>query len=303
MLKRLLILLFAVGLPAVTLAQSEAICDLKWEWIGNFPDYQINAKPQGLTFYDGTVKTLIYSAHYEEATTKVDHGSKVFFIPISSFPLDDEKLSNLKSFSLPKEHSHVAGLAMDGATLFGADYRTNQVLRISFSFEDLEKDPTYEFTTSAMKGLSGMDFLCQATSDLFILSEFKLNPFAHCSTAFFTSEEKMHKESFQPQESYVNKGYSQGLTFASIDGLEYVIESLNKGLLDPFGFKPKTDEIRMYDLQSLLNGSDEKTALRAKFPTPGTMVQDLAWDGEYLYTSDEHKGSMGFYRGKFINCQ
>jgi hypothetical protein len=306
------ILTLTVVLSVIFSNSAYAICGLKWENIGKVPDYQVNAKPQGLTFYDAHEKALVFSNHYESASKEVTHGSRIYYIPLSEFPMTDAKLAKLKSFTLSPKHKHVAGLAVEGATVFAVDYRSNQLLQVPL-LEALQQETPYKYQTTDLKGLSGLEFKCEGNDELFGVSEFKV--FGDCSTGLYSSRDRMKKNSNQPISSYTNVDYSQGLTFATIDDVDYLVESVNKGSAEGMGLTgiyhfgiygtlnvpPTKDEIRFYDLSALKNGVSEDEAHRMTLPAPGPMVEDLAWDGEYLYTTDEY--TMNFYRGTFIPCK
>ncbi len=74
--------------------------------------------------------------------------------------------------------------------------------------------------------------------------------------------------------SYQNGGFSQGLEW---DGT-YLYESENR-----LG----TDIINKMDLSLLLETGSSTEATLSEFGAPGSMVEDLAWDGKSFFTSDE----------------
>ena len=87
---------------------------------------------------------------------------------------------------------------------------------------------------------------------------------------------------FGEPEDGVLLGFSQGLE--CING--WLFEAENK-----LGI----DIINQMDLQRLLETGKGREATIKQFPAPYRGVEDLAWDGENLWTSDER--SFRFYKG------
>lgn len=82
---------------------------------------------------------------------------------------------------------------------------------------------------------------------------------------------------------YRNEGFSQGLEF--VEG--FVYESENK-----FG----TDIINKMDPEKLKRTPDARKSTLTQYPAPSKGVEDLAWDGSALWTSDE--SVFRFFRGR-----
>ncbi|MBN1572772.1 MAG: hypothetical protein JW984_06180 [Deltaproteobacteria bacterium] len=81
---------------------------------------------------------------------------------------------------------------------------------------------------------------------------------------------------------YKNEGFSQGLEF--IDGFLY--ESENK-----FGI----DILNKIDLEKLKQTRNSRKATILQYPAPEKGVEDLAWDGKSVWTSDE--AVFNFFKG------
>ena len=92
-----------------------------------------------------------------------------------------------------------------------------------------------------------------------------------------------------------SSNYSQGLTFFTQDNNLFLVEPVNKfgNVLKYWitGLDNYQDLIRIYQI----NEQKREIEFINEFEIPGTMVEDLAFDGKYFHTTDEQ--DFSFYHG------
>lgn len=249
----------------------------------------------------------------------MERGSRIFFIPKQSLPLTKENRKDLSVIALPSEYKHVAGLAVsENQKLYAVDYRTNVLITIDLARAFANAGMVVRSYPIALEGgLSGLALSCIKNGSGEEISLVGISGFGilgKCDTALFEECNLVRnsEEEAAPWCTYKNSGYSQGLTFLEFDGTTYFVEAMNKGWAEglgitsyvPYGFgtpyslpsiKPQTDYLNFFDLEDLLAAKSPEEALTFTLPGPGPMIEDLAWDGEYLYTTDEM--FYGLYRG------
>jgi glutamine cyclotransferase len=237
-----------------------------WRDLGAVPGASMGFKPQGLTIAG---RWLMFTDH------RYDTGSTLY-------RLNKETLAVEGTAEMPREATHPGGLAWDGSRLWAVDYNANRLYAI-----DAEKSfatgravvvasyPTHLRRTSALAFVlhNGVPFLAISDFGAPVVSRTYLLPIDRVGQ--LNDRPLREVASF----SYDNGGFSQGLTS---DG-RFLYEALNR---------VGRDEIRV------LRVDDRGVTVVARFDAPGDDVEDLAFDGETLYTSDE--GTFRFYATQIV---
>ena len=194
-------------------------------------------------------------------------------------------MSILRTFDMPldidgKAAVHTSGLAWDGVNLWGVDFKSNLAYCIDLERSLTDSQPTINgYFDTTLNGTIACCFVDFQDTRYLAISDFMNS----CNTIFvqvdIALEENTAKNAVK--FSYRNEGFSQGLEF--IDG--YLWESENK-----IGI----DIINKMDLAVLEETRDARRSTVTQFNAPSKMVEDLAWDGEFMWTSDE--SDFSFYR-------
>lgn len=228
-----------------------------WEDQGPTPMGEHGFTPQGLTFAGGR---LIF------ANTWKDQQSRVYEIDPVSMKIG-------RFFDMPPEALHTSGLAAKDGVLWAVDYRSNQAycidLESSFARKAVQVRGTFSTT---LEGTSACSLVQWKGEELLAISDFmnsKTTIFVRTAKALVggTAESAV-------VFSYRNEGFSQGLEFFG----GYLYESENK-----LG----VDVVNVIDLDLLKDFRSSRKATIAQFDAPSRGVEDLAWSGERLWTSDE----------------
>jgi hypothetical protein len=206
-----------------------------------------------------------------------DTGSGLFVFDAKTFTLRARA-------EMPPEATHTGGLAWDGHDLWAADYNANRVYRI-----DLEstiargRAVVLEAYPTGMRGTSAVAAFEIGGRKVLAISDFGLPGIAKtCIVAIDRAAELASRSVENVAEvCYDNSGFSQGLAFAH--GLLY--EAVNAIGRDRIRALDVSDAVRTHDGSRVV----EVAILEA----PGDAVEDLATDGETLWTSDEE--SFRFY--------
>ena len=184
-------------------------------------------------------------------------------------------------FDMPEGAVHTSGLAWDGEKLWAVDYIANYAYCI-----DLEAS----LAAGTVKELGRFDTTLRGTSACCIvpwngrrclaISDFMRSR----RTIFVRMEDALKTGTAQGniEFEYRNEGFSQGLEY--VDG--YLLESENKAGIDV---------INKISLERLRQTRDAYRSTVTQYPAPSRGVEDLAWDGQSLWTSDETV--FRFFRG------
>jgi glutamine cyclotransferase len=190
------------------------------------------------------------------------------------------RMDILATFDMPPEAVHTSGLAFDGENLWAVDYISNRCYKLDLeaSFAKGQAQVLGSFATD-IGGASACCFLqyegrkCLAISDFMRTSR----------TYVIRHEDALRAGRMRGSVifSYKNEGFSQGL---ESDG-QYLYESENKR---------GVDLVNRMDVAALARTGSARKATVRQFLAASAGVEDLAWDGEYFYTSDET--TFRFYR-------
>lgn len=257
-------MVFASPLDFVTngLSNGKHFKVLKWEDKGFTPDFNMEYKPQGLTFIS---KDLLFSYHMK------NKGSKVFLISTDNM--------NVKgSFNMPYDALHTSGLAWDGSFLWAVDYLSNKVYKIDVdSSLTSNKAKVISSFSTGLKGSSACTYLKLRGDGYIVISDFM-----NTGRIYFMNINKSLKKKRPIYDfSFIGAGFSQGLT---TDGVYLYDSNGNIGV----------DKIYKIDIEKAILKGSYKYGIVSEFNAPNAMVEDLAYDGKYIWTSDE--STFKFYR-------
>lgn len=264
----LVVALFAIRYGVASLfvrAPAEKRGRIDWVDKGSTPLGEKKYAPQGMTWVEG--KILF-------ANTWQDRNSRVYEI-------DPATMEVGRTFDMPAEAVHTSGLAWDGNLLWGVDYRSHRVyaIRLEESLSSGEARLEGSFA-STLRGTSACCILPFEEGSCLAISDFM-----HSRKTIFVR----HHEALSAGTaaghivfSYANEGFSQGLEYAQ----GFLWESENK-----WG----RNVINKMDMDRLRETGDARSATVTQYPAPSGGVEDLAWDGAHLWTSDETE--YRFFRG------
>lgn len=242
--------------------------DIDWEDRGPTPEGENRYTPQGLTFADGR---LIFANSWRNTRSRV-------------YELDPATMQYLRHFDMPPGAVHTSGLAWDGWRLWAVDYITNcgYCIDLQASLAQGQVKLLGQFETT-LRGTSACCFVLWEEQQLLAISDFMNTQ----RTIFIRHEDALAAGTARGaiEFSYRNGGFSQGLEF--IDGFLFEAEN-RRGL----------DVIHQLDLQRLRESGEAAAATVWRYDAPNGGVEDLAWDGESLWTSDEVQ--FRFYCGKLL---
>ena len=236
-----------------------------WENKGPTPEGAKKFTPQGLTWVDG---------HLIFANTWKDTRSRVYRINPTKMAIEGH-------FDMPSDARHTSGLAWDGKHIWAADYSSNQCYQIDLdaSFVAGQARVVGAFPTG-LRGTSACCIVRYEGRELLAISDFMNSRKSLFVDHINAIEKGTARESIV--FSYRNEGYSQGLEF---DG-KFIYESENK-----LGY----DVINKIAIDKLDFERDSVKATVRQYTAPYRGIEDLAWDGEAFWTTDER--SFCFYRG------
>lgn len=237
---------------------------VKWEDLGATPMAERRYSPQGMTYMKGKI---IFANSWKNSKSRV-------------YELDPQTMRSSRFFDMPAQAVHTSGLAFDGEHLFAVDYISNRCYQIDpeISFAKQYASVVGSFATG-LAGTSACCFLSFRGKKYLVISDFR-NSFR---TYIVDAQEAIGSGSMAGAVlfSYQNEGFSQGLEW---DG-KFLYESENK-----FG----TNVINQMSVARLRSTGKARLSIYRQFNAPHRGVEDLAWDGSHLYTSDEV--SYHFYR-------
>lgn len=238
-----------------------------WEDRGPTPLGDQGYTPQGMTWANGKI---LFANSWKNTRSRV-------------YEIDPATMKVLRTFDMPEGAVHTSGLAWDGGRLWGVDYVSNRVYCIDL--EPSLSEGKVRLIGSFDSTLRGTSACCIVPWDgerLLAVSDFMRSK----KTLIIRMEEALRKGSAAGAIAfeYLNEGFSQGLEFAE----GYLYESENK-----IG----TNIINKIDLARLRETRSSREATAVQYPAPGEGVEDLAWDGSGMWTSDEKV--FRFFRGTF----
>lgn len=230
---------------------------IPWECLGAVPRVGRGCTPQGMAW---TGDRIIFASSVADTES----------ILYECHP-DDMRI--LRSFKMEKEAVHVSGLAYDGRHLWAVDYVSNRCYKLDLeaSFQQRRAVVLGHFATG-LKGTSACCLLKIEGRDYLAISDFMRTR----KTYIVDHEAALARGTMSENIvfAYRNEGFSQGLEW---DG-RYLYESENKA---------GVDVINQMDFAVLRAHQDARAATVRQFNAPGKAVEDIAFDGERLYTSDE----------------
>jgi glutamine cyclotransferase len=255
------------GVPSLLRKQKgERRGQARWLDKGPTPLGERGYAPQGLTWANGR---LIFANTWRNTRSRVYE-----FAPTT--------MQVLRQFDMPLPAVHTSGLAWDGKLLWAVDYIAN----LGYC---LDLEPSLAGGTACVVGQ--FETLMQGTSACSIVpwngeACLAISDFMNSRrTVFVRMQEAIASGSVRGHVvfEYRNEGFSQGLEYA--EGCLY--ESENKVGLDV---------VNKICLARLAETRDARRATVKQYPAPSKGVEDLAWDGEAFWTSDETV--FRFFRGR-----
>ncbi len=246
---------------------SSGIEKIEWKNMGPTPLGENKFTPQGMTWVDGKI---IFANTWKNTKSRV-------------YEIDPESMKILRTFDMPEGAVHTSGLAWDDECLWAVDFISNRsyCINLERSLTAGEVSLVGSFDTT-LKGTSACCIVPWEGNRYLAVSDFMHSR----RTIFIRPAESLAKGTAQGaiDFSYRNEGFSQGLEY--LDG--YLYEAENK-----FGL----DIINKIDLQKLAETCNSRKASVAQLAAPSRGVEDLAWTGKALWTSDESE--FKFFKGEF----
>lgn len=230
---------------------------LDWHDMGAVPLAYEKYAPQGMTWVNDR---LLF------ANTWKNHKSRVY-------ELDPNSMEVLRWFDMPPEAVHTGGLTWGEQHLWAVDYESNKAYKIDLeaSFRSSRAAVVGEFDTT-LKGTSACCFVPWKKKSRLAISDFGL-----ARTTILVNHQRAIEDGTARNAivfSYKNQGFSQGLTYAL--GHLWEAENCLCGSV-----------VNMICLDKLERYRDSKQATVLQFTGPSYGIEDLAWDGQHLWTSDE----------------
>ena len=228
-----------------------------WEDKGPTPLGEKGYTPQGLTWVNGR---LVFANTWKNSRSRV-------------YEFDPGNMEVLRFFDMPDGAVHTSGLAWDGERLWAVDYISNHgyCIDLEASLASGVVQVVGKFATT-LEGTSACCILPWNDRTYLAVSDFMRTR----RTIFVRMEEAIQSGTAEGaiDFEYKNEGFSQGLEY--VEG--YLFESENK---------VGVDIVNKIDLQKLRETGDARRATIKQYPAPSKGVEDLAWDGERFWTSDE----------------
>jgi glutamine cyclotransferase len=246
------------------LVRETTVTKVLWQKLRSVPQAEYAYTPQGMTF-DGE--------HVVFANSWKNMRSMVY-----SFSIPDMIMH--RQFKMPTDAVHTSGLAYDGEFLWACDYISNRCYKIRpvESFESGEAVVVGSFDTG-LRGTSACCLLFWKGRRCLAISDYMRTK----RTYVIDHESALHAGKMEAVVlfSYRNGGFSQGLAF---DG-QHLYESENK-----LGI----DVINKLDIARLIDTGHANESIVEQIEAPWRGVEDMAFDGQHLYISDEV--AFKFYR-------
>jgi len=213
--------------------------------------------PQGLTWAEGR---LLFANSWKDTHSRV-------------YEFDPATMQELRTFDMPAEAVHTSGLAWDGEWLWAVDHKSNLAYCIDreASFAAGQAQIVGKFST----GFLGTSACCLVPIDGEICLAISDYLRTH-STIVVRHRAALIDGSASAHIvfRYRNEGCSQGLEFAE----GYLWESENK-----LG----RDVINQLDVDRLRQTGQARRSTIAQFSAPGAGIEDIAFDGLRMWTSDD----------------
>lgn len=249
--------------------RGEMFKKISWKDLGPTPLGEKRYTPQGLTYANGN---LIFANTWKNTRSRV-------------YEIDPKNMEIKRYFDMPPEAVHTSGLAWDGEYLWAVDYISNRGycidLEPSLSVGKVNIIGSFDTT---LKGTSACCIVPWNGQNYLAISDFRRTR----KTIFVRKEDAIKAKTAEGAIDfyYLNEYFSQGLEFAK----GHLFESENK-----IG----QNVINKIDLKKLEETQDSRKATIMQYSAPSNGVEDLAWDGEYFWTSDE--SVFRFFKTKQIN--
>lgn len=244
--------------------------EIQWEDRDPTPLGEKGYTPQGLTWVNGR---LIFANCWRNTRSRV-------------YEFDPDTMTCQRHFDMPPEAVHTSGLAWDGAYLWAVDYISNRgyCIDLEASLADGKAQLRGHFDTT-LRGTSACCLLPWDGEWVLAISDFMNSR----RTIFVRHEEALRAGTAKGAVvfAYRNEGFSQGLEYAE----GYLFESENKHGIDA---------INQIDLSRLRVTASSRQATVWQYLAPNRGVEDLAWDGTRLWTSDEV--AFRFFCGKLVHA-
>jgi glutamine cyclotransferase len=230
---------------------------LVWEDRGPTPLGDMRYTPQGLTWAEGR---LIFANCWRDTRSRV-------------YEIDPATMQVQRHFDMPPEAVHTSGLAWDGQWLWAVDHKSNRgyCIDLEASLAQGQIQLRGQFDTT-LRGTSACCLMPWNGEQVLAISDFMHSR----RTILVRHQQALAAGTAQGAIvfAYRNEGFSQGLEF--ING--YLFESENKR---------GHDAVNQIDLARLAVSEYARTATIRQYRAPYRGVEDLAWDGQRLWTSDE----------------
>jgi hypothetical protein len=240
---------------------------LAWEDLGPTPLGEKDYTPQGMTWAEGRI---LFANSWKNTR------SRVYRYAPPAMTLEG-------SFDMPDEAVHTSGLAWDGSRLWAVDYVSNRCYAIDLGRSlAAGKAVVLGGFPTGFGGTSACALLEHGGERLLAISDY-----TRTARTYAVRHEQALAEGGLANAvafSYRNEAFSQGLIW---DGT-WLFEAENK-----LG----VDVINQMDVGRLVATGSARASTVRQIAAPGRGVEDLAWDGTWLYTSDEM--SFRFYRARW----
>ena len=237
-----------------------------WEDKGPTPLGEKRYTPQGLAWAQGKI---IFANTWKNTRSRV-------------YQIDPRDMQILASFDMPPEAVHTSGLAWDGRRLWAVDHVANRGYCL---------DLTASLASGRATVLGWFDTTLRGTSACCLVPwhgklTLAISDFMHSRRTIVVDHEEALRSGSAKNAilfAYGNEGFSQGLEYA--EGFLYEAEN-----------KAGTDVINRIDPARLALTRSARKATVRQYAAPGGGVEDLAWDGRAMWTSDETV--FRFFKGR-----
>ena len=234
--------------------------EISWQEVGDSPEARLRYTPQGITYIDGS---LVLAESWNDK-------KNVLYV----LRADVGGYSIVKRLDMPSEAVHTSGLEWDGEYLWAVDYVSNILYKIDWGSS--ARTGTVKVVDSCPTGLNGTGSVARLRlggEEMVVVSDFM-----NTGRTYFVPLDKAFDEGDIPGKSaasYKNAYFVQGLTAKG----GYLYESAN--ILG-------SDLVYKIDPLAAIKADDYSEAIIARYSGPSKMIEDLAFDGQRLWTSDEH---------------
>jgi hypothetical protein len=189
------------------------------------------------------------------------------------YEIDPQSLQVLRTFDMPAEAVHTSGLTWDGQQLWAVDYISNRCYCLDYEASFVSRQPhVLGMFDTTLRGTSACCFAPYGDEQRLLISDFMRTK----RTYFVDTRRALAQGTARGaiDFSYRNGGFSQGLEVFG----GWLWESENRRGIDV---------LNQIDVARLFQTGSSQAALHRQFNAPFQGVEDLAWDGQRLWTSDE----------------